>query len=95
MADTIEEAKAIIVRKLLRDSLRSVTWSDITTSIQTEATPEERTEIALSLQQSKLANVGKIISNIINRYKESLAITETDNILADNSISIDELLKIL
>ena len=87
---TKEQIKARLVAKLLPKYKDGLTWSQLVSAVQA-SNATDKTSIVAAIADGAAHEAGLILSRLIINELTSLAETEADNMLADDTLSLTEL----
>ena len=82
-----------IVKRLTPKYVTALDWSMLVQAVQ-DATSAERNQIVEALRKSDTKRAGSILRSLVRRRAGVLAGNEADSILSDDSLSIDEVIRI-
>lgn len=91
---TVEEIKAKLLPKLLINKRKTVTWGTVVSSIA-QASQAQKETIVEALKSRNYAVVGRVLSEIVTKEFLTESTRELDQMLANNSLNVDELGEIL
>ena len=87
---TQAEVRDHIAVKLRSKKRKDLVWSDVTTAFG-NATQGEKDDVVGAINTADTRRLARAIATVINKHINAQAITEANAIVADNSISFDEL----
>ena len=87
---TKDELKARIVPTLTVKHRKDLSWNELVRSVQ-GATNEEKAALVGLIAAGSHAKAGKLMFNLVNSLMRSDAEGEADDMLADDSLSLDEI----
>ena len=88
---TIEQQ---IARKLLNEYREGLTWSQVVASVQATTT-QDRAEIVQALSGGQTKTVGRKMQALVGAHLRALALSDAAEMMADDSLSREELERIL
>lgn len=89
---TRDEFVSLLIRN--RTKLTALTWTEFTGAV-TAVSLDEKTQILLAVNSGDKTALSTLLINIANTKKTSLATSYVNDIIADNSLTIDELLTLV
>jgi len=90
MARTKEELKEAIIANKRTDLFRTANWGLLISTINA-FTQEEKDEIIEAIVENNFVQVGSMIATKLNDTLSTTFSTEVDTILADDTITLEEL----
>jgi GTP-sensing pleiotropic transcriptional regulator CodY len=94
MALTKEEIAAKLARRVQAKMRRDLTWGQLVAAVG-GATPAEKDHILTALKAGDPATIGGLLFHLVNEQLAAEARAEVANALANNSLSLAELERVL
>jgi len=94
MPRTREQIIEIVSKILVQRKVEESTWADLVNAVQ-NINSVDKTNLVRLLAESKDTGAGKILKEALYRNAESRALDEANILLADDTLSISELDRLL
>ena len=91
---TPEEAKKVIVPRLIAKRSGDIVWNDIASAFGA-LTPAQQNRIVRSLSRNRYDVVGKLLANLVKKAIHDEAEARADAMLTDSSVDLAELGELL
>lgn len=91
---TKDELKAILVRRLMPKYRESLAWAGVTAAVA-NSSAADKTEIVAALREGDQKQAGAVLMKIVAAHAVVQAAAEADTLLADESLSLAELERVL
>lgn len=90
----LEEIKRRLAKRLLSQKQKELAWSDVQ-GLADRLGPAERAELLQAVRAGRAAPIGRLMVKSAAKLAKSLAETEAATMVADSSLTLEELERIL